>query len=238
MNWRPPSSTDLARGTRFGVYACISPRRMTVLLLPDCQMSQCQSHPQSANLQRASKVVICSCMASISSARCGFQSTQPSGLSSGQFTVIWGVQVRTKVKKVVRRLLGWGFILAGTVGLFVPLMQGVLFLFVGLLILSSEYVWADHLLQKIRARFPRLSLRFEEATAGAHKWTSTRFRHTQGDVPGETARTFPWRQGHLPVVSCSQEIVLGCEDSRAVPCAADSQVTGLRPEQGSKIYPD
>lgn len=99
--------------------------------------------------------------------------------------------MRTKAKKVVRLLLGWGFILVGIVGLFLPLLQGVLFLIVGLLILSSEYVWADRLLQKIRAHFPRLSARFDEAAARAHKWTSRRFHHTQRDVSRGTTKTFP-----------------------------------------------
>jgi uncharacterized membrane protein YbaN (DUF454 family) len=99
--------------------------------------------------------------------------------------------VRTKAKKVVRLMLGWGFILVGIVGLFLPLLQGVLFLMVGLLILSSEYVWADRLLQKIRTRFPGLSARFDEAAANAHKWTRRRFRHTQRDVSGGTTKTLP-----------------------------------------------
>lgn len=83
--------------------------------------------------------------------------------------------MRTKAKKVLLLLLGWGFILVGIVGLFLPFLQGVLFLIVGLLILSSEYVWASRLLQKIRTRFPGLSARFDAAAANAHKWTSKRF---------------------------------------------------------------
>ncbi|HET6175627.1 MAG TPA: PGPGW domain-containing protein [Candidatus Sulfotelmatobacter sp.] len=99
--------------------------------------------------------------------------------------------MRAKAKKVARLFVGWGFILLGMVGLFVPFLQGVLFLIVGLLILSSEYVWANRLLQKIRTRFPGLSARFEEAAANGQKWMSRRFHHTQRDVSGETTETLP-----------------------------------------------
>jgi hypothetical protein len=54
-----------------------------------------------------------------------------------------------------RRAVVWvGILLLGAVSLFLPFFKGVLFLVVGLLILSSEYVWAHHLLEKIRIRFP------------------------------------------------------------------------------------
>ena len=45
----------------------------------------------------------------------------------------------------------------GMIGLLLPVLQGVLFLVIGLLILSSEYVWAHRLLGKLRQRFPAVS---------------------------------------------------------------------------------
>ena len=62
---------------------------------------------------------------------------------------------------------GWGFVLLGVVGLFLPVLQGILFLLIGLVILSGEYVWAHKLLTKLRARFPKLSARLHEATEKA-----------------------------------------------------------------------
>ena len=41
-------------------------------------------------------------------------------------------------KRVFIYILGWGFILLGIVGLFLPVLQGILFLLIGLLILSKE----------------------------------------------------------------------------------------------------
>lgn len=99
--------------------------------------------------------------------------------------------MRAKAKKVARQMLGWGFILVGIVGLFLPIMQGVLFLIVGLVILSSEYVWAARLLQKLRTRFPGLSARFEQAAANAQKWANRWFHHTKPEVSVETNKIWP-----------------------------------------------
>ena len=63
---------------------------------------------------------------------------------------------------------------AGNRRLFLPILQGVLFLLVGLIILSSQYAWAHLLLSKIRERFPKLG---RTADAG----------HRQGHEPGCSA---------------------------------------------------
>ena len=73
-------------------------------------------------------------------------------------------------KRILVLIAGWGFILLGIVGLFLPILQGVLFLLVGLIILSSEYVWAHHLLSKIRERFPKLGRTADQAAEKATAW--------------------------------------------------------------------
>jgi len=73
-------------------------------------------------------------------------------------------------KRILVLIAGWSFILLGIVGVFVPILQGVLFLLVGLIILSSEYVWAHHLLSKIRERFPKLGRTADQATEKATAW--------------------------------------------------------------------
>jgi len=87
--------------------------------------------------------------------------------------------MQARVKKILLLLLGWGFIVLGMIGLFLPILQGVLFLIVGLLILSSEYVWAHKLLQKIRTRFPEFASRWNEAAITAHRWTENIFHRTR-----------------------------------------------------------
>lgn len=83
--------------------------------------------------------------------------------------------MQARVKKLVLLLLGWGFLVLGVVGLFLPVLQGVLFLLVGLVILSSEYVWAHELLQKIRRRFPKFASQWDKAADKAHRWTGQLF---------------------------------------------------------------
>ena len=74
------------------------------------------------------------------------------------------------VKRIAVLLLGWGFILLGIAGLFLPVLQGILFLLIGLIILSSEYVWAHKLLRKVRGRFPGTAAKADEAQERAAAW--------------------------------------------------------------------
>jgi uncharacterized membrane protein YbaN (DUF454 family) len=66
--------------------------------------------------------------------------------------------------------LGWMFILVGIAGLFLPILQGILFLLIGLAILSGEYAWAHHLLQKLKQRFPAVARYSDAANAKARAW--------------------------------------------------------------------
>jgi len=58
-------------------------------------------------------------------------------------------------------------------------LQGILFLLIGLIILSSEYVWAHKLLQRLRRRFPSLSRRADEAQVRAAGWMRRIFHAQQ-----------------------------------------------------------
>ena len=79
-----------------------------------------------------------------------------------------------KVPQTIKRWLflvaGWTFILLGIAGLFLPVLPGILFLAIGLVILSSEYVWAHNLVQRLRARFPSFASHFDKATDKAQSW--------------------------------------------------------------------
>ncbi|MGH9603137.1 MAG: PGPGW domain-containing protein [Terriglobales bacterium] len=76
----------------------------------------------------------------------------------------------TPLKRVLVLMVGWSFVLLGIAGLFLPILQGVLFILIGLFILSSEYVWAHHLLERLRARYPRLSALAHQAKERAQQW--------------------------------------------------------------------
>jgi uncharacterized protein len=71
--------------------------------------------------------------------------------------------MNARIKRIAVWWLGWLFIILGILGLFLPILQGILFLLVGLYLLSAESPWAARLLSRIRDRFPRLSKKFDEA---------------------------------------------------------------------------
>ena len=78
--------------------------------------------------------------------------------------------MKQTVKKAVAIVVGWAFVVLGIIGLFLPVMQGILFIIIGLTILSSEYVWAHHLLAKLRARFPKIASYSDQAREKASHW--------------------------------------------------------------------
>jgi uncharacterized membrane protein YbaN (DUF454 family) len=59
-----------------------------------------------------------------------------------------------QVKRVFSLIIGWTLILLGVVGLFVPILQGILFILLGLYVLSRESRTAHDLLERLRKRFP------------------------------------------------------------------------------------
>lgn len=87
--------------------------------------------------------------------------------------------VKRRFKRFVVLIAGWGFIALGVAGLLLPFLQGVLFLLVGLAILSTEYVWAHNVLQKLRRRFPSLSRWLDTARVRAGAWLKRVFSKSE-----------------------------------------------------------
>ncbi len=77
--------------------------------------------------------------------------------------------MNARLKRASVLVVGWAFILLGIAGLFLPVLQGILFLLIGLFILSSEYVWAHKLLQRLRQRFPGVAAQFDKAKERAEE---------------------------------------------------------------------
>lgn len=67
-------------------------------------------------------------------------------------------------------IVGWVFLVLGVLGLFLPILQGVLFLAIGLAILATEQVWAHRLLTWLHRRFPRSAALFDRARAQSEHW--------------------------------------------------------------------
>ena len=56
---------------------------------------------------------------------------------------------------------GWLLLIVGAAGLFLPVLPGIPFLFVGLSILSVEYEWARRVFASVRRRFPGVNRKLQ-----------------------------------------------------------------------------
>ncbi len=75
---------------------------------------------------------------------------------------------RRRERRMLARLKRWAILALGTVlvllgilGLFLPVLQGILLLLLGLLVLSYEWAPAKRQLDRLRARFPAASARID-----------------------------------------------------------------------------
>ena len=76
----------------------------------------------------------------------------------------------THVKPILMQALGYLFLVLGVLGMFLPILQGFLFLFIGLLILARYAPWAERLLHNIRSRHPRFDQMIGQAERKSHQW--------------------------------------------------------------------
>lgn len=87
--------------------------------------------------------------------------------------------MKERLKRLSLQLAGWGFIFLGILGLFLPILQGILFLLVGLYLLSSTSPWAAKLLVRLKERFPGINRKFEEAKLKAREVQINIFKKKQ-----------------------------------------------------------
>lgn len=74
----------------------------------------------------------------------------------------------------------------GIVGLFVPVLQGILFLLIALALLSSEVPWMRRYQERIQERYPELWRKVEASKARAAAWLRGRSGGENG--PSHTGR--------------------------------------------------
>ena len=71
--------------------------------------------------------------------------------------------MKQSLKRQAILVLGWAFIFLGILGLFLPILQGILFLTIGLILLSRESEWAAAKLDWLKTRYPRFGKTYDEA---------------------------------------------------------------------------
>jgi uncharacterized membrane protein YbaN (DUF454 family) len=59
------------------------------------------------------------------------------------------------MKGIFLEIGGWTLIVLGLLGLFLPILPGLLFLLLGLVILSARHHWARRWIVRLRERFPK-----------------------------------------------------------------------------------
>jgi uncharacterized membrane protein YbaN (DUF454 family) len=73
-------------------------------------------------------------------------------------------------KRIGILIIGWFFVGLGVLGLFLPVLQGVLFIMIGLLILSSRSEMVKRWLKHLEERHPDHHERMEKWRARIKRW--------------------------------------------------------------------
>ena len=72
-----------------------------------------------------------------------------------------GIAPMDQLKKIGILIVGWLFIGLGILGLFLPVLQGILFMMVGLAILSTRSELVKRFLKHLEERYPQHHKRVE-----------------------------------------------------------------------------
>ena len=74
-----------------------------------------------------------------------------------------------QIKRKLYLIAGTFFVILGVLGLFLPILQGVLFLLVGLALLSKGSSRVRALKQKFKRRYPKWGAKMDQAEAWARE---------------------------------------------------------------------
>lgn len=77
---------------------------------------------------------------------------------------------RSTLRRIYVIAAGWFFMLLAIAGWILPILPGWLFFAIGLLILSTEYAWAHHLVERAKVRFPKFGQVLDKAREKVHRW--------------------------------------------------------------------
>jgi len=73
-------------------------------------------------------------------------------------------------KRIGLLIIGWLLIVLGIIGLFLPILQGILFILIGLAILSSRSETIKRLLKHLEERYPQHHEKIEVWKERLRKW--------------------------------------------------------------------
>ena len=88
-------------------------------------------------------------------------------------------------KRPLKRLAffigGYAFLVLGVLGLFLPILQGILFLVIGFLLLAQVSPRVRFLRLRLRARYPQWAARYDQWEGKAKSWLKSRFGRKTGE---------------------------------------------------------
>ena len=76
----------------------------------------------------------------------------------------------TFMKTMMLQGLGYLFLFLGLLGMVLPILQGFLFLAIGLIILAKTAPWAERLLERFRKRYPQGGALIDKAESKVEQW--------------------------------------------------------------------
>jgi len=74
------------------------------------------------------------------------------------------------ITRIATLSLGYGFLVLGIVGIVLPVLHGMLFLVVGLAILSRHALWARRLLERMKRQHPRVRAVIDRGERLTQRW--------------------------------------------------------------------
>lgn len=72
-------------------------------------------------------------------------------------------------KRILLDIFGWFFLVVGTIGIFLPILQGVVFLILGAYFLSLHSPWFHNKLHALKQRYPSVAKPLERADTWVRK---------------------------------------------------------------------
>lgn len=76
----------------------------------------------------------------------------------------------TFMKTILLQATGYLFLVLGVLGMVLPILQGFLFLAIGLIILAKTAPWAERLLERFRQRYPDVGKLIDKAEVKVEEW--------------------------------------------------------------------
>ena len=76
----------------------------------------------------------------------------------------------TPTTRLIRLTLGYGFLIFGMIGGFIPVLQGWIFVAIGLILLKDHSTWARRISIWMRKKHPHIRTAFRHGHAHIDRW--------------------------------------------------------------------